>query len=277
MTNRLNEILVVSDVDGTLLQAGFGIPRNNIDTIERFSALGGNFTFASGRGITSAGKYTDIISLSAPAILVNGGIIYDYAKRKILYESTLDPSVRIILKEIMEVFPYIGVEVLSRENIAAIRMNNEIHNHTAVEHLAVTLTGTDTVGDGWNKVLFADTPENIGLLKNYVEKQRKRDSRYGKFAFVQTSNIYYELIPPRTNKATGLVRLAEYMGIKMENTIAIGDFYNDLELLNAAGLSVVVDDAPADIKKHADMVVAPCLAGGVAELLNSLIDSCTAE
>ena len=58
MKNRLNEILVVSDIDGTLLEAGFGIPKENIETIERFTNLGGRFTLASGRGIASVIRYT---------------------------------------------------------------------------------------------------------------------------------------------------------------------------------------------------------------------------
>ena len=277
MTNRLSEILVVSDVDGTLLQAGFGIPKENIDTIERFSNLGGHFTLATGRGIASVGKYVDFIELSAPAILVNGGIIYDYTNSKILYETTLDAGVRMVLKGIMEVFPRLGVEVLLRENVIALRMNEEIHNHTALEHIPVTLTDINTIGDSWNKVLFADNPENILQLKEYIEDRQKHDEEFSKYDFVQTSRIYYELIPPSTNKAKGLEKLAELLGIEMENTVAIGDFYNDVELLDAAGLSAVVSDAPEDVKQNADIIVGPCLGGGVAELLQKLIDRSFAE
>lgn len=277
MTNKLEEILVVSDVDGTLLQAGFGIPKDNIDTIERFISLGGKFTLATGRGIASVGKYIDFLSLSAPAILANGGIIYNYDTRKILYETTLDPGVRQVVLSIMKEFPSMGVEILLRESIIALRMNNEIHNHTAQEHIPVTLTDINTVGDGWNKVLFSDTPEHIAQLKAYVEKQRKRDTRYIKYFFVETSNIYYELIPMNTNKASGLAKLCELTGVKMENTVAIGDYYNDIELLKAAGFSAVVEDAPEDLKKNADIVVSSCLAGGVSELLNKLIYRCFTE
>jgi len=273
MTNRLENILVVSDVDGTLLQAGFGIPRDNIDTIERFTSLGGKFTIATGRGIASVGKYVDFIPLSAPAILVNGGILYDYSSKKILYENTLDIGVRTVLIEIMESFPNMGVEILLRESIIALKMNNEIHAHTALEHIPVTLTDIDTVGDGWNKVLFSDTEERIEKLKSFVEKKKRQDARYRKYDFVKSSNIYYELVPQMTNKAVGLQKLCELIGVNIANTVAIGDYYNDQELLEAAGLAVVVEDAPDEIKKTADIVVGPCLAGGVAQLLNKLIDS----
>lgn len=277
MISKLREILVVSDVDGTLLQAGFGVPKENIDTIEKFTSLGGHFTVATGRGIASVGRYTDYLKLSAPAILVNGGIIYDYSTGKILYESILDTGARILLSEIMNVFPNMGVEILQRENIIALRMNEEVHYHTALEHIPVTLTDIKTVGDGWNKVLFADKKEKILELKHYVDKKKKHDERYSKYEFVQTSNIYYELIPLGTNKANGLKKLTELTDISMNNTVAIGDFYNDLELFSVAGLSAVVSDAPDDIKKKADIVVKSCLAGGVADLLNRLIDKYYSE
>ncbi|MCL1830330.1 MAG: HAD family hydrolase [Oscillospiraceae bacterium] len=273
MTNRLNEILVVSDVDGTLMQGGFGIPRQNIDTIERFCEMGGKFTLATGRGIASVGKYTDFIRLSAPAILANGGVIYDYSARQIIYENTLDCTVRLIVTELMEQFPELGVEILLREQIVALKMNHEIDKHTALEHIPVTLTDINTVADGWNKVLFASNPDVILSVKAYVDKQKKKDERYSKFHFVQTSNIYYELMPTGTNKAEGLMRLCNHLGISIKNTVAIGDFYNDLELFDVAGLSVAVDDAPDEVKNRADIAVGSCLAGGVAQLLSKLIDS----
>lgn len=274
MTNNLDEILVVSDVDGTLLQAGYGIPEENIDTIERFVKLGGRFTFATGRGIASAGKYTDWIKLSAPAILANGALIYDYSQNKVLSEHTLDPGVRVVLRELMDVFPQLGVEVLIREKAVVLRMNEEIHEHTAVEHVPVVLTDIETVADGWNKILFADRPEVIMYLKEYVEKRLKHDERFRKYDFVQTEKAHYELVAKNINKASGLEKLADIVGIDMKNTVAIGDFFNDVEIFNVAGLSAAVEEAPEEIKSTVDIVVGPCLGGGVAQLLNKLLSDC---
>ena len=271
MTDNFNDILVVSDVDGTLLQAGYGIPKDNIDTIERFVAMGGRFTLATGRGIAAIDKYKDWVALSAPAILVNGGVIYDYTTKKVLHEYTLDPGVRTVLLEIMDVFPELGVEVLIREKCCALRMNETVLNHTAVEHIPFTLTDISIVADGWNKVLMADTPEMIQLVKEYAEKRCKHDDRFKKYDFIQTSKIYYEIIPKGVSKADGLKRLVEIMGMDIDKTVAIGDFYNDLELLDAAGVSAVVADAPDDVKEHANYIVASCLEGGVADMIAKIM------
>ncbi|MEG1384721.1 MAG: HAD hydrolase family protein, partial [Oscillospiraceae bacterium] len=73
---NINEMLVVSDIDGTLLQAGYGIPKENIDAIDRFVERGGLFTVATGRSVESVRKYVDWINMSVPAILCNGAVLY---------------------------------------------------------------------------------------------------------------------------------------------------------------------------------------------------------
>ena len=84
MIQALSDILVVSDVDNTLLTSAQGIPGCNIETIKLFNSLGGRFTLATGRSMQSLKKYENDIELSAPAILYNGGVIYDYADKKVV-------------------------------------------------------------------------------------------------------------------------------------------------------------------------------------------------
>ena len=135
MAEKYSDLLVVSDVDGTLLQAGYGIPKENIDAIDAFVDNGGLFTLATGRSIESVGKYIDWLRLSAPAILCNGGLIYDFKERKVLYERVLDPVALTIVKDILANFPDIGVEINSGGHITVVRMNEYVHNHTGLEHL----------------------------------------------------------------------------------------------------------------------------------------------
>ena len=58
MSNSISDYLVVSDIDGTLLQAGYGVPKSNLEAIDRFVARGGRFTVCTGRGIESVSKLT---------------------------------------------------------------------------------------------------------------------------------------------------------------------------------------------------------------------------
>ncbi len=271
---ELSELLVVSDIDGTLLQAGYGIPKENIEAVDRFVERGGLFSVATGRSVDAVRKYCDWINLSAPAILCNGAVIYDFKTERVIYNKTLSSSVRSIVEEICRVFPELGIEVHTVDGITAVRMNETMFDHTAVEHIPVVLAELDSVPDGWNKVLFADVEGKIEQVVKFVEQKKKTNPLYNQFTFVMTSKRYFELIPSDVGQGDGLRKLANLMGIPMENTVAIGDYYNDLPLFEAAGYRATVADAPDEIKGMVDVVVKPCLRGGVGELLDSLEDYC---
>ncbi len=270
MSEKFSDMLVVSDIDGTLLQAGYGIPKENIEAIDSFIEAGGLFTVATGRSVESVSKYVEWLRFSAPAILCNGGLIYDFKTRRILYERTLDSSVIGIVDELMNSFDEIGIEVHKGGKICAVKMNEAVLQHTAVEHISFTLTDISNVTGEWNKILIADTPENIAKIKKFVEKRQKTDSVYKRFDFIQTSATYYEIIPVGVNKGEGLKKLAEIMKIDMKKTVAIGDFDNDIPMLEAAGYAAAVADASPIVRSRADVTVRSCLQGGVAELLESM-------
>ncbi|MEA5051440.1 MAG: HAD family hydrolase [Oscillospiraceae bacterium] len=274
MASKYSDMLVVSDMDGTLLQAGYGIPKENIDAIDAFVKKGGLFTVATGRSIESVGKYIDWLHFSAPAILCNGGLIYDYGEQKILFERVLEPQAKDIVHDVMAQFPDMGIEIHIAGKIVAVRMNECILNHTALEHISFTLRDIETVGDRWNKVFFSDEPQKIAALKKYVDEQCRLDEKYAQFDYFLTGPTKYELVPKGINKGDGLRMLAKLMGIDIKKTVAIGDFDNDIPMLEAAGCAVAVADALPEVRAMADMTVGSCLQGGVGELLDSIDDIC---
>lgn len=67
------------------------------------------------------------------------------------------------------------------------------------------------------------------------------------------------------NKGTGLIKVAELMGINPKDFVAIGDSVNDVEMLEVAGFGVAVGNADADLKSIADFSSASSYGAGVAE------------
>ena len=270
MSEKFSDMLVVSDIDGTILQAGYGIPKENIDAIDSFIEAGGLFTGATGRSTESVEKYIEWLRFSAPAILCNGGLIYDFQRRRVLYEKTLDSSIIDVIEDIKKNFDSVGIEIHRGGKIIAVKMNEFVLSHTALEHISFTLMDLASVGGEWNKILFADTPENTVKIKRFVEKRQKTDAVYKRFEFIQTSASYFEVLPAGVNKGEGLKKLAEILNIDIKKTVAIGDYENDLPLLKVAGYSAAVADASAEVRSHVDVTVKSCLQGGVAELLESM-------
>ena len=90
-----------------------------------------------------------------------------------------------------------------------------------------------------------------------------------------SNTIYFEMLPKGTTKGTALQKLCDMINVDISDTIAVGDYYNDIELLKTAGLSVCVDNAPQEIKDFCHAVVPKCTDGGVGHLLAQNIKSCT--
>ena len=87
-----------------------------------------------------------------------------------------------------------------------------------------------------------------------------------------SSDLYLEFNAKGISKGAALMRLAAYLGIKPEETIAVGDSHNDVEMIEAAGLGVYMANADEALKPHANYITkANNNEGGVAEVIEKFI------
>ena len=270
MTN-IKDILVLSDIDNTLLVADKGIPEYNIQMIKKFQELGGNFTIATGRSLESVSHYLDRIELSAPAIIYNGGVIYDFKNKMYIVKEILPESAEKALKIIRENFPDVGIEIMCDNNrLYMIRENAYTFKHVEDEKLSYVCADISSVKNNWIRVLFADRNSRLLELQEFCKTLPFDD-----IEFIMTGTVYFEMVPKGISKGAGLKKLCDAMNIDIKDTVAIGDYYNDIEILQMAGLSVCVDNAPQDIKDICHAVVPKCMDGGVGHLLAQIIKSST--
>lgn len=267
-TNSINEILLVTDMDGTLINSPQPVSKKNLDSIKKFTSMGGKFTLATGRSIESARGFLSEVEITAPAILVNGGIIYDYEKEKIIYQEVLPDTAIDIVKDIKKNFPQIGIEVVVGHDVYNLGRNEMTYRRVSQEKMKYKYAPIDHMPKGWNKVLFATGEELQPFLIEYV-----RQNHYDGVYFIPTSKIYFELVPELSTKGNALIKLADYLDIDIENTCAIGDYYNDISMLDDAEYSASPMDALEDVKKHADIVVRSSHDGAVADFIDRILDS----
>lgn len=268
MNHNLDHFLVVSDVDNTLLDPHEGMPSCNLTMIKLFCELGGKFTIASGRTFESVEQLTKQVPLSAPAILYGGGLLFDFAEGRPVVNHTMDRlSARLAVRDVLAKFPRVGIEIMSDNGrIYAINPNEQVCTHAREESISYVVCSLDEVPGNWYKVLFADDPASLALVREYT-----KDRHYENIYFLQTNAYYYEIMPQHINKGIALQELAARLQIPMENVYAIGDYHNDIDLLRAAGHAVAVGNAVPEVKMISNQVVLPCKDGGVAQLLYQLI------
>lgn len=268
MHKPLAGCLLVSDVDGTLINSRLRIPEANIQAIRRFTELGGLFTLASGRSFSAVRLFADSI-VNCPIICYNGAAIYDIQRESIVWQLHLPECAKTGLPQILKEFPDIGAEVHSEGRLYLVQDSKEAQIHLDDEALTFEKAELSQLPDmNWNKILYAAPGDRLRALQDYVSG-RDFDGAYHTF----TSPIYFEMIPKDANKGTALRALAAHLGIELSQVYAIGDFYNDLELLKTAGHSAVAKNAPEELREYADFISASNEEGAVAAYIDFILQS----
>ena len=270
--------LLASDVDGTLIDTG-KISVRNIEQIKFFCEQGGTFVIATGRCSGAMGQVFNLIdkSLVGPSVFLNGGMIYDFKTESVLYAETLPQHTKAYVNTVLEKHPEIGIEVHSDSRIFVLHATYETELHEDYELLEREYVTYDQIKfENWNKILYTcDSQEACNNLSQTLLRLGE-----GECGFVQTGvvidgvrHIYYEQMPMEINKGNGLKRLCEILNVKEGGFFAVGDFYNDLEMLKTADVSATMADSPEDIKEIVNFVGGCCLDGGVADFIEYLSKS----
>lgn len=263
---KWEQVLIASDIDGTLLPGGRAIPERNMQALRRFVERGGRFTLATGRSIGSAGQFLDRLPVNVPAICLNGTLLYDYRNRKVLECCPLPKEkAASLLKRMYDQFPTLGMECFYQDSIGIVRRTPYIKN-TKTPELATFADGVETACFApWMKLFFGGEPSLVQEAMAFASSLPHDGMR-----LVFSAENYLEVLPSDASKGKLLHKLAGCLGISLENVYAIGDFYNDEELLQAAGHAVVPANAPKDLQEKAELVVCHCADGALADLVEFL-------
>jgi Cof subfamily protein (haloacid dehalogenase superfamily) len=273
--NLFKGCLLASDVDGTLIRDG-KVCERNIERIKFFINEGGMFSLASGRTPGGVSKILEQLGDISPCVMSNGTVIYDFTKDEAVHQEFISKDDLWVTERIMEEFPDIGIQAHHGKKVLLIRNNGEATDHINYEYLdAVDIDLYTAATYTWNKLIyFANDLEEYKRLCDFTA-QFECNSTFvntGGFAF-GIERHYHEQMPNGINKASGIKKLCEMFGIKKGGYFAIGDFYNDLEMLKEADLSATMGDSPEDIKQIVNFVGGTCLEGGVADFIEYLSKS----
>ena len=259
--------LVVSDIDGTLNNQLRKTPKVNTDAIREFvHTKGGNFTLASARNVQSLEPhYKNLPDVKTPAIVLNGAGIYDFTANKMLWFNPIGPKGKEVITKAMKKFPMLEVGILTDEMIFLIRPRISAPVMMALDSLThKKVRCIDDVPTGnWGKVIFYCMPWNKQKILDFV-----RNASDDTLAFIDTSSFSFDMVAYDTNKGTAVLKLAEILGINEDNIGAIGDYYNDLDMLKAVKHSACCKQAPEDIHSICEYSACHCNDGAVADFIS---------
>ena len=265
--------LLASDIDGTLQENGYINPKN-IEKIDYFVNEGGKFCLCTGRSIGAINSVLRAIKATSYSVCANGCTIFNYNDNRLEMQLTVNREYYYAVKEVYDNFPEFGIEIHAGSEVLTLRKTFETDIHQEYEELDTKCVDFNTACEyNWNKVNFMlkseeEYDEIIAFLNQFNMD----------VAFAKTSTIidkvrynYYEILPVGVSKYTALKNLCEMVGTEKGKFFAIGDYYNDFEMIKNADIGAATVDAPEEIRKNADYITGKCDDGAVADFINYLI------
>lgn len=104
MIEKLSDILIITDIDGTLLREDKGISEENLNAIKRFTDKGGSFTVSTGRTIDATVDLIKDIPINTLSTHINGGYFFNLKNQEIVYPNYISDKAKIYCEKIVKKF-----------------------------------------------------------------------------------------------------------------------------------------------------------------------------
>ena len=262
---NLSNWLVASDIDGTLNNKLRKLPKRNEDAIKRFVSMGGRFTLASGRNPQSMEKHFKRLPIDGtPAVVINGAGLYDFKKKEMIWFSAMSEEGMKLAIEGAKKFPMVDVIVVAKDLIyitgagwfGKMFVSADKLDHKHIRNIE------DVPKENWGKVIYSGDPISISRVKKHFESMVDPD-----ITTMSSSVASFEILARNTHKGIAVLKLAEILGIEKDHTAAIGDYFNDFDMLKTVGVPACCGQAPQELKDTAEFVACHCNKGAVADFL----------
>ncbi len=255
--------LVALDLDDTLLDSELKISPETARAVSAAVEQGVTVTLATGRMYSSARPYALELGLDVPLITYQGALVKTSRSQEVLYHSPVP------LELAREMIGYL----FSRGFDVNLYMEDQLYaqagNRWVEEYRKIARVPCQTVPDllaslttAPDKFLVIDEEPQLDRLAS-VLRQMVGD----KLHITKSKPFFLEFTHPEADKAKALAHLAARLGIAREEVMAVGDSYNDLEMLEYAGTGIAMGNARPEIKAKADYVTLGNDAHGVAEAI----------
>lgn len=243
--------LVAIDLDGTLLNDGKEVAGQTARSLARAVERGVRVVIASARPPRSVRAIYHSLGLDTWQITYNGALIWDEPARVAVAHTPLGGSlVRTVIDSARQRFPEVLItcEILDRWHTD--REDQTYTTETGRLFPPDVIAPLDEFcNQPVTKLMFLGPPAMMALLTTALAV-----TFAGQITIVRTDADLIQVTHPTANKGAALVKVAAHYGVRLANTMAIGDAANDIDMLRLAGVGVAVGNATPAVKAVADWV-----------------------
>lgn len=259
--------LVVSDVDGTLVDPDKTLRAATIAAVRRLEAAGIGFTIISARPRSGLGWLADELAIDAPIGAFNGGTVF----RR---DGSIDAQFRVPVEVVKDVLAMAAESPVAIWVFADDRWYASSGEGTHVEHERKASAQEPVVTQDF--AALVDKVDKITLVSDDADLLRglheRTNEAHGEAATIAQSQTYYlDVTALAANKGDGVATLAKAFGVPLELVAVLGDQANDLPMLRRAGLPIVMANAPDAVREQILVHTRSNADDGVAYAIDNLI------
>lgn len=241
---------VAIDVDDTLLTDDLQVTPGTRAALDEAVRQGVVVTLATGRMFSSARQVASRLGMNVPIITYQGALIKNLLDGSVLYERPVPAAAA------QEIAAYAEERGLHLQGYIDDKLYASADNEKVKAYSKLTGVPYEVRTDfrafaeqGSAKLLIIDEPEKLDAWMPELQE------RFGdRVHLTKSKPNYLEFVHPEATKGHALLHLAAHYGIDRSETIAIGDSWNDHEMIEAAGLGVAMANAVEPLKRIADYI-----------------------
>lgn len=280
--------LIVMDIDGTLITGAEQTIDNVIEQLERLRCAGIRFSLATGRTIHGARSVvSDIFHVpmhkgerfheKPPIVAYNGGLVAGNFGTRIIHKSEIPAEVQrhlfsVLAKHRVDALFYTCGVSLSGEPDEKVFADPALAERISVEFNGMPVIASAIPGDGYSGLLASLILETDGASLPAIAEELQRGPGGG-LRVTTSGGAFLEIALSDTTKLSAIEHLARAEGIGLDAVMAIGDNFNDLEMLKGVGFGVAVSNAPPAVKAAATFTCSLPAAKGVVQVLRRLLQA----
>lgn len=241
--------LIALDVDGTLLNDNHELSEQTKKTIQEVSRSGAEIVLCTGRGPQNSIPFMEQIGLTGYVISHNGAATVDVVTKEVVHQFAMDT------KALLPYMDYFRKQRVHFDVNTAFHMYVDNVEGMAVEvrsmyenflMLPVNLPPLEEFTEPVVKVTAFDHADVLDKVHEEIGKWTPE------FNILRSGEYFVDLMHPDASKGNALKQLAERRGVRQDEILAIGNYYNDITMLTFAGLGIAMDNSPLEVKAAAD-------------------------
>lgn len=264
--------ILALDLDGTLTNSKKEISPATLEALIDIQEQGKKVVLASGRptkGVLPLAKQLHLEDYGSYILSFNGARITDCRNMQAIYNKTLPGDIVEPLFNIVK--KYDGLDILSytADNIlSGIKPNQYSELESRINHMPIIESDdfVASITEPVNKFLIVGDPELIAKAKKEITDY------FRSYLYIYCSDPFFlEIMPPQVDKAHSLLKLLSSIGLSADQMICCGDGYNDITMIETAGLGVAMANAQPPVRERADYITKSNDEDGVLHVINEFM------